>query len=108
MSRGHGKVKRAILDLMANEPDGAWTIDELCKAVYQSINRVKKKHKVAVLRAGHKIMMQSPEWEFRSGMLTADRPASRWQVGDVHMDSGRHARIGWSIGGATPVFRCTR
>jgi hypothetical protein len=51
MSKGPGRAQRAILALIAGNPDGAWTTDELCREVYAGINRVEKKHRVAVLRA---------------------------------------------------------
>lgn len=50
MSRGLGRVQRAILAMIEVEPHGAWTVDEICRRVYPT-DRVKKKQCVAVLRA---------------------------------------------------------
>ena len=34
MSKGPGKVQRAILALVGAEPDGAWPFEELCRLIY--------------------------------------------------------------------------
>ena len=62
MSKGPGKVQRVILDLMAAEPDGAWTVEDLCERVYLGINRVEKKNRVVVLRAVRKIIDGDEDW----------------------------------------------
>ena len=67
MSRGPGKVRRAISDLMKSEPDGAWTIEDLCKRVYAGINSVEKKHRVSVLRAVRKAIDGDPDWTLYEG-----------------------------------------
>jgi hypothetical protein len=48
MSRGLGHIQRAVLDLIASDADGAWSIGEICQRVYGA---VEKKHRVAVGRA---------------------------------------------------------
>lgn len=50
MSRGPGRIERAIADILDAEPDNAFTVEDLCRRVY-GIERVEKKHRVAVLRA---------------------------------------------------------
>ena len=50
MSRGPGRVQRSILALIKDEPDGAWTTDDLCRHIYGE-RSIEKKHRVAVLRA---------------------------------------------------------
>jgi hypothetical protein len=55
MSRGPGKVERVIEALFADEPSRTFSTDELVAAVYRSVNRVEKKHRVAVLRAADKV-----------------------------------------------------
>ena len=56
MSRGPGRIERAISDLFEEHPEGAWTTAELCRLIYPTANRVEKKHRVAVLRAMNKII----------------------------------------------------
>jgi hypothetical protein len=50
MSRGYGRIQQAIVALIANEPDGAWTTAHLCQHIYGSTAK-KKKRRNAVLRA---------------------------------------------------------
>jgi hypothetical protein len=51
MSRGRGHVQQAILSLIHSDADGAWLLGKICERVYPGINRVEKKHRVAVARA---------------------------------------------------------
>ena len=51
MSRGPGKIERAIEAVFAVEPDDAFATVDLCDRVYPGVNRVEKKHRVAVIRA---------------------------------------------------------
>ena len=62
MSRGPGKIERAIRQLMAAEPTGAWTVEDLCERVYAGINRVEKKHRVSVLRALRRAVRDDADW----------------------------------------------
>ncbi len=55
MSRGPGRIERAIHDLFDQHPEGAWTTEDLCRVIYPTANRTEKKHRVAVLRAMKKI-----------------------------------------------------
>jgi hypothetical protein len=55
MSRGHGKVQRAILAVFAAEPDNAFLLSELCERVFSGLNRIEKKHRNAVARAAKAI-----------------------------------------------------
>ena len=55
MSRGPGKIERAIEAVFAAEPDDAFTTADLCGRVYPGLNRVEKKHRVAVIRAAKKV-----------------------------------------------------
>jgi hypothetical protein len=55
MSRGHGKVQRAILAAFAAEPDNAFLLSELCERVYPGLRRIEKKHRNAVARAAKAI-----------------------------------------------------
>ncbi len=51
MSRGPGRIERAIHDLIEEHPDGAWTTEDLCHLIYPAASRAEKKHRVAMLRA---------------------------------------------------------
>jgi hypothetical protein len=55
MSRGHGKVQRAILAVFAADPGNAFLLSELCERVYPGLNRIEKKHRNAVARAAKAI-----------------------------------------------------
>ena len=49
-----GTSQRAILDLIAREPEGAWTITDLCEALYGDVG---KSRRVAVGRALRKMKL---------------------------------------------------
>src|SRR4051812_5760539 len=51
MSKGPGRLERAILAAVEAEPHSAFTVADLCDRVYRGINRIEKKHRVAVARA---------------------------------------------------------
>lgn len=51
MSRGLGQVQRAIVAAFEAEPDNAFLLSELCERVYRGVNRIEKKHRIAVARA---------------------------------------------------------
>jgi hypothetical protein len=44
-------VQRAIAAYFEAEPDNAFLLSELCERIYPRINRIEKKHRVAVARA---------------------------------------------------------
>lgn len=56
MSRGPGRIERAIAAILDTEPDNAFTTEDLCDRIYSGINRTEKKHRVAVLRAAANLM----------------------------------------------------
>jgi hypothetical protein len=51
MSKGPGRVQRTIIALIEAEPDGAWTVEDLCRAAYPQTETVAKTRRQAVLRA---------------------------------------------------------
>jgi hypothetical protein len=51
MSRGLGKIERAIVSAMRAEPDNAFTTIELCACVYPFARPPERKHREAVRRA---------------------------------------------------------
>jgi hypothetical protein len=50
MSRGFGRIERALLKLFQRQPDLVMSTSELCREVY-GVQQIEKKHRVAVLRA---------------------------------------------------------
>ena len=40
MSRGPGRIERALYDLFEEHPEGAWTTADLCRLIYPTANRV--------------------------------------------------------------------
>jgi hypothetical protein len=66
MSRGPGRVQRSILALIKDEPDGAWTIEDLCRHIY-GVRTIEKKHRVAVLRAFDNMDLPQPWYLSRQG-----------------------------------------
>lgn len=51
MSKGPGRIERAIEAIFDAEQDNAFSTDDLCWRIYPGINSVEKKHRVAVTRA---------------------------------------------------------
>jgi hypothetical protein len=56
MSKGPGRIERAIEAAFAADPDNAFTTEELCeRAYFPAVNLIEKKHRVAVVRAGKRL-----------------------------------------------------
>lgn len=98
MSRGPGRIERAIASAFAAEPDNAFTIGDLCIRVYPEIARgfalPEKKHRVAVLRAAKKVAAQHPngelwESETRGGELTFFHRYNVMSYAMARLKSGR-------------------
>jgi hypothetical protein len=51
MSRGPGRIQRAIIAAFERCPKRSFTTDELVALAYPGVRRIEKKHRVAVLRA---------------------------------------------------------
>ena len=62
MSRSLGRVQQAILALIASDEHGAWVVADICDHVYTGLNRIEKKHRVAVNRALTNMTLPEP-WE---------------------------------------------
>jgi hypothetical protein len=70
MSKGLGRVGRAIEAALIAEPDNAFTVDDLCDRVFPGIDRVQKKHRVSVIRAAKSVAKRHANFEsVRSEML---------------------------------------
>jgi hypothetical protein len=55
MSKGPGRIERAIADAFAANTNGILSVDDLVSVAYRGINRVEKKHRVATIRAANKV-----------------------------------------------------
>jgi hypothetical protein len=55
MSRGPGRIEHAIEAVFTAAPDDAYTTEDLIDRAYPGLDRVEKKHRVAVLRAAKKV-----------------------------------------------------
>jgi hypothetical protein len=55
MSRGTGRIERAIETAFLHEPNRTFTLDELVSIAYPGLNRPEKRHHVAILRGAHKV-----------------------------------------------------
>ena len=89
MSRGLGKIGRVVEAAFAAEPDNAFTVDELCHRAYPGINRIEKRHRVAVLHAAKK--RPNTDWrpaESLGGMLVFYIPDNvmSYAMGRLKMD----------------------
>lgn len=69
MSRGPGRIERAIEAAFTDGPDDAYTTEDLIDRAYSGVNRAEKKHRVAVIRAAKKVSDRM-DWEcFRTEAL---------------------------------------
>ncbi|MBS7741468.1 MULTISPECIES: hypothetical protein [unclassified Chelatococcus] len=55
MSRGPGRIEQAIAKTFEDHQEETFDVEELARIVYPGINRIEKKHRVAVLRAARKV-----------------------------------------------------
>lgn len=64
MSRGPGRIERAVRQLMTDEPGGAWTVEDIAEKVYPVTRTtgVEKKHRVSVVRALKRITENDVDW----------------------------------------------
>jgi hypothetical protein len=62
MSRGPGRIERAIRELLDAHPDLAFVTDDLVRHCYPGIPAIERKHQVSVLRAAHKVITGDRDW----------------------------------------------
>lgn len=62
MSRGPGRIERAIRALFDASPDLAFVTDELVEHCYPDAKPIERKHQVAVLRAAWNVVARDPNW----------------------------------------------
>src|SRR5205807_9024028 len=73
MSKGPGRIQRTIDAIFKDNPDSAFTVEELCSGVY-GYGKREKRHRVAVIRAAKAVAKNLPDivvWnaEWRGGTL---------------------------------------
>jgi hypothetical protein len=64
VSRGPGRIERAIWALFDANPDGVFFTDELAEHCYPDAV-IERKHMVAVLRAAWNVVERNPDWGVR-------------------------------------------
>jgi hypothetical protein len=91
MSRGPGRIERAVEAILIAEPDNAFTVEELCRRIYPPVGdakrlRLAKKHRVAVLRAARHLAKRRDTLQFAhcegTGVEIAVRTLRRHGRGD--------------------------
>lgn len=111
MSRGPGRVERAIQAASDAEPDKAFTVEDLCLRTYPGLNRIEKKHRVAVIRAMRAAARRADRFgtmEARSagGTLILYRRHSVFSYAMARLKSSdRCSPLGFSYGNADPRAR---
>jgi hypothetical protein len=51
MSRGPGRIQRAVANAFADTPSAAFSVDELAQIAYPESAQIERKHRVALVRA---------------------------------------------------------
>ena len=62
MSRGPGRIERAIEAIFDAEPENALTTEDLCIRIYGAC---KRSHRVSVTRAASNVLTRRRAWKFR-------------------------------------------
>ena len=62
MSRGPGRIERAIVAAFGSEPKRVFTTEDLCRYVYRHLTTIEKKHRVSLIRAARKVLEREPSW----------------------------------------------
>jgi hypothetical protein len=62
MSRGPGRVERAIKAAFDAEPTRVFTTEYLCTHVYAGTTKIEKKHRVSLIRAAKRVLQREHNW----------------------------------------------
>ena len=62
MSRGPGRIERAIKAAFDAEPTRVFTTEHLCARVYPGVDAIEKKHRVSLIRAAKRVIQREPSW----------------------------------------------
>lgn len=92
MSKGPGKIERAVVDLVGGDPDNAFTVEDACVRVYHfaGTHWVDKKHRVAVVRAANSAIKRGANlglmgWGGRGGAVVLYTPDNLTSCGVAHI-----------------------
>jgi hypothetical protein len=91
MSKGPGRIQRAIAALIEAEPDGAWTAADLCLIAYPHSQTVMRMRFISVLRALHAMKLPGT-WIFGRASSSDRR---RWLWDRCSHASARKAHPGY-------------
>ena len=72
MSRGPGRIERAVKGAFDAQPNHTFTTDELCACVFVGIQRIEKKHRVSLIRAAKRVVARERHWR----MTRASKPGA--------------------------------
>lgn len=91
MSRGPGRIERAIGEAFTASPEQVFTVEHLCLICYPGINRPEKRHRVAVIRAAENVCRrQHWDWARRSTLVFFNtvniRSYTRMAIYGPHME----------------------
>jgi hypothetical protein len=106
MSRGLGTVQRNIAEVLAANPDDAFTVEELCQQVYTVF--AEKKHRVSILRAAKALAEKNRSfgWTGSSAFgYVFFNVASVMSYGRARIKAGGHRYIGDIDGRLAPGER---
>jgi hypothetical protein len=73
MSRGLGKIERALVAIFDGERDNAFTIEDLCERIWPDLYvdqhncEIERTHRTTVIRAARNIARQRPEIQWLHG-----------------------------------------
>jgi hypothetical protein len=67
MSKGPGRIERAIQAAFTRHPERSFSTDELGPIACPGLDRLEKKHRVAVARAAGNVMNRMPWGAYRAG-----------------------------------------
>jgi hypothetical protein len=62
MSRGPGRIERAIKAAFDAEPTRIFTTEHLCSRVYAGAPMIEKKHRVSLIRAAKRVLQREHNW----------------------------------------------
>ncbi len=62
MSRGPGRIERAIKAVFDAEPTRVFTTEHLCAQVYAGVPAIEKKHRVSLIRAAKHVIQREHNW----------------------------------------------
>jgi hypothetical protein len=99
MSRGPGRIERAIRVLLDAHPDLAFVTDELVEHCYPGISAIERKHQVSVLRAAQKVVTVDPDWSTRE----AENQGHGWVF--FNRANVQSYSLGQLIGGWRTIYR---